>query len=39
MAGKAADVIISHFGNHLFLCVSHYHKLGSLVSYLQLLVV
>lgn len=32
VGGKTADVIISHFGTHLFLCLSHYHKLGSLVS-------
>lgn len=32
VGGKTADVIISHFGTHLFLCISHYHKLGSLVS-------
>ena len=33
MGGKPADVVISHFGTHLFLCISHYHKLGNMVSY------
>jgi len=32
VGGKTVDVVISHFGTHLFLCLSHYHKLGSLVS-------
>lgn len=31
VGGKTADVIISHFGTHIFLCLSHYHKIGNLI--------
>jgi len=36
LGGKTADVVVSNFGSHMLLCVSHYQKFGNLVNHVML---